>query len=114
MTELLLLVVVGLAVMATVLWLGRRSALRTAAGAEADIAGLRARITELEHARARGTEILERMEEGVLVFSEVLLPVVANRSARRMLGVRGESLPPRLPSEGVLSVARRALVDDSP
>jgi signal transduction histidine kinase len=75
----------------------------------------RAEIDErLERERGRTLEVLDRLEEGVVVFNEVLLPLAANRSARRMLGVRGDSLPPRLNSEGVLSVARRALVEGVP
>ncbi|HEX2235175.1 MAG TPA: ATP-binding protein [Actinomycetota bacterium] len=75
----------------------------------------RAAIDErLERERGRTLEVIDRLEEGVVVFNEVLLPLAANRSARRMLGVRGDSLPPRLNSEGVLSVARRALVEGAP
>jgi signal transduction histidine kinase len=68
----------------------------------------------LEREKARTIEILDRVEEGVVVFNEVLLPLIANRSARRMLSVRGNSLPPRLNSEGLLSVARRSLVEGEP
>jgi signal transduction histidine kinase len=66
---------------------------------------------DLAREKALTEEILERMDEGVVLFSDVLAPVIANRAARRMLGVRGDSLPPRLASEGVLSVARRALAE---
>jgi signal transduction histidine kinase len=68
----------------------------------------------LEREKARTIEILDRVEEGVVVFNEILLPLIANRSARRMLSVRGNSLPPRLNSEGLLSVARRSLVEGEP
>ncbi|MFN2490589.1 MAG: sensor histidine kinase [Actinomycetota bacterium] len=113
MTEALLALVVGLLVAVASLWSRIRRATVPSTDAPGLIAGLRERIAQLERENARTEEILERMEEGVLVFSEVLLPIIANRAARRMLGVRGESLPPRPTSEGVLSVARRALVEDT-
>jgi signal transduction histidine kinase len=72
---------------------------------------LHRRLENLEAENARAQEILERMDEGVVVFSDTLTPVMANRSARRLLDVRGETLPPLAAPKSVLSIARRALVD---
>ena len=52
--------------------------------------------------------ILERMSEGLVVLSEMLRPVAANQAARRLLGFPEGSLPPRLPSDEVRTVARLA------
>jgi signal transduction histidine kinase len=55
-------------------------------------------------------EIIELIEEGVLILDDSLTAVKANRSARALLGT-GEVLPARLPSEDLLSIGRRVLVD---
>jgi two-component system phosphate regulon sensor histidine kinase PhoR len=110
MTQALVAVIAVLT--ATLLWLWLRlRAIAEARGSSAEAALSRA--AALEREKARTEELLERMEEGVLVLSEVLLPVLANRAARSMLGVKGAALPPRLTSEGILSVARRALVENA-
>jgi signal transduction histidine kinase len=106
-----LLAVVAVLLAAVVfLWTRLRGGTRGGAGA---IERLSSDELDLRRDRIRTEEILDRMEEGVVVFSEVLIPVMANGAARRMLGVREDSLPPRLTSEGVLSVARRSLVEGS-
>ena len=51
--------------------------------------------------------ILERMTEGVLVLAEDLRPVLANRAAKELLGIKGDR-PSRLPSEDILSLAADA------
>jgi two-component system sensor histidine kinase SenX3 len=109
MTETLLILTAGLILMAA--WLFFRS--RGPDPVDHAPPALRplARAEETRRERARTEEVLAHLEEGVLLFSEVLTPVVANKAARRMLGVRGDALPGRLTSEGVLSVARRALVE---
>lgn len=61
--------------------------------------------------RALTEEILERMGEGVLVFDETLTPILANRAARDLLGVDGVPMAGDLPSDELLSVARRVVVD---
>jgi signal transduction histidine kinase len=66
----------------------------------------------LERERRQAEEILERMAEGVLVLDEDLRPVVANGSARTLLGLQRVSLPPELPSEEVAAVAGRAFAQD--
>ncbi|MPZ91010.1 MAG: two-component sensor histidine kinase [Actinobacteria bacterium] len=53
--------------------------------------------------------IIERMAEGLVVLSDLLRPVAANRAGRELLGFPEGSLPPRLPSDEVRTVARRAL-----
>jgi signal transduction histidine kinase len=70
-----------------------------------------AETAALEGERALQSEILDFVDQGVILFDEVLGPKLANRAARRMLGVRGESLPPRLTSEGIVSLARRSIVE---
>jgi signal transduction histidine kinase len=49
------------------------------------------------------------MAEGLVVLNDLLQPVSANTAARDLLGFPEGSLPPRLPSDEVRSVARRAL-----
>jgi signal transduction histidine kinase len=53
--------------------------------------------------------IIQRMAEGLVVLNDLLQPVSANTAARDLLGFPEGSLPPRLPSDEVRSVARRAL-----
>ncbi|MGH2750813.1 MAG: sensor histidine kinase [Actinomycetota bacterium] len=53
--------------------------------------------------------IIERMTEGLVVLNDLLRPIAANEAARALLGFPQSSLPPRLPSDEVRSVARRAL-----
>jgi signal transduction histidine kinase len=112
MTELLLVVLVVLLAVLVVLWFGLWQQAREAKWQQHQ----RDETPTLEAARrqresALHAEILDHVAEGVILFDQVLVPVVANKAARRMLGVRGASLPPRLTSEGLLSVARRALVE---
>lgn len=56
--------------------------------------------------------IVERMAEGLVVLSNLLRPIAANEAARALLGFPEGSLPPRLPSDEVRTVARRALDSD--
>lgn len=62
----------------------------------------------------RGAEwaLIQRMAEGLVVLNDLLQPVSANIAARDILGFPEGSLPPRLPSDEVRSVARRALDKD--
>jgi signal transduction histidine kinase len=55
-------------------------------------------------------EIIELLEEGVLLLNHSLTTIKANRAARTLLGT-GDVLPPRLPSEDLVSIARRVLVE---
>ena len=113
MTEGAVLPPVALLSILGALWSrGRRTHVR-ADDDSRTVDALRDRIGRLEREMARMEEILDRMEEGVIFFSDVLVPVVANRSARRLLGVGGDTLPPRLSSDAILSVARTALVDNT-
>ena len=52
-------------------------------------------------------ELLDQIDEGVLILDERLRPTLANAAASRILGVQGDRLPARLPSEEVVVVARR-------
>jgi signal transduction histidine kinase len=70
--------------------------------------GLNQAIDHLRPEEQWAGEILERVSEGILLLGPSLQPVLANRAAREMLGFQGSSLPPRVPSEEVLAVARRA------
>ena len=90
----------------------RRPASRPTTEAAHD--SLRRQVERLEREKALAQEILERMEEGVLVFSESLAPIMANHAARRLLDIEGETLPARVAPETMLSIARRALVDGKP
>lgn len=56
-------------------------------------------------------QILERMSEGVLVLRADMSPVLANASARGLLGLDQSTFSGRMISEEVLSVARRASVE---
>jgi signal transduction histidine kinase len=53
------------------------------------------------------------MAEGVLVLDHDLKPVLANRAARDLLGLRNDELPPRVPSEDLLAVAATARDEDA-
>lgn len=67
------------------------------------------REREVERERRRNEEILQKMSEGVVVLDERLQPVLANASARNLLGLPDESLPQRLPSEQLAMLAWRSL-----
>lgn len=53
--------------------------------------------------------IIQRMAEGLVILDDLMRPVSANASARQLLGFPEGPLPPRLPSDEVRTVARRAL-----
>lgn len=72
---------------------------------------LRNEATRLARERALNYEILERMSEGVLVVDEGLVPILANRAARQLLGLRDEALTPDFLGDALTSLARRAVVD---
>lgn len=57
-------------------------------------------------------QILERMGEGVLLLDRDMTPVFSNSVARAMLGFQRTALGERLPSEEIVSVARRALEEN--
>lgn len=74
----------------------------------------RAPGNRLEAGVQRGThDVLERLSEGVLVLDDRLMPTFANSAARSLLGLRGTTLPPRLPSEEVRSLAAQALAQQA-
>lgn len=56
--------------------------------------------------------IIQRMAEGLVVLNDLLQPVSANPAARELLGFPEGALSPRLPSDEVRTVARRALEAD--
>jgi signal transduction histidine kinase len=70
-----------------------------------------AELERLMDERALTDEILERMSEGVLVFNETLTPVLANRAARDLLGLNGIPNWNDLPSDELLSLARRVIAE---
>ena len=70
-----------------------------------------AELVRLSEERALNMEILERMSEGVLVVNEDLVPILANRAARGLLGVTDESLKPDLLRDELYSLARRVVVE---
>jgi signal transduction histidine kinase len=55
-------------------------------------------------------DLLDLIEEGVVTLDVSLTVVLMNRAARSLLDT-GESLPARLPSDDLLSIARRVVVD---
>lgn len=59
------------------------------------------------------SDILDHMSEGVVVLGPDLRPLIGNLSARRLLGMSTTSLPRRLPSEEIVSVAASARDDAS-
>ena len=70
-----------------------------------------ARIDRLERERGRALEVIEGMDQGVLVLSGSLTPVLANGAARRLLTLPGGELPPTIPSQEVASTARRSIAE---
>ena len=71
-------------------------------------------LTTLQQEQRRSGEILERMDEGVLVLDDALVPIKATAAARALLRLGSGALPARVPSEEVLSVAKRALSTHGP
>jgi signal transduction histidine kinase len=67
-------------------------------------------LPEAERERRRSMELLEKMDEGVLVLNDTLTPVMANGTARRLLGF-DSSTPAHVGSDEILSLARRAMVE---
>jgi two-component system phosphate regulon sensor histidine kinase PhoR len=59
---------------------------------------------------ALSEQIIELVEEGVVILDDSLTMIKANKSARKLLGTE-DSLPPRLPSEDLLSIGRRIIVE---
>ena len=53
-------------------------------------------------------DLLDHVSEGVLILDARLRPTLANAAAARILGVQGDRLPSRLPSEEVAVIARHA------
>ena len=115
MKDLVLMIVCGaLLVLVAFLWLKLSSTRRPSLSPEASRQGKSEENREaarLSEEVRRAAEILERIEEGLLVLDDGLRLSTANSAARRMLGFKGESLPMRLPSEEILAVARRSLLD---
>jgi two-component system phosphate regulon sensor histidine kinase PhoR len=107
------ILVLALAGVVTAQWLRLRTRERDHRRAQAALRKrLTAEIAELERDRRRVEEILERMDEGVLLLDEALAPRMANRSARRLLGLSQDALPPRLGTDALPSLARRAMVEN--
>lgn len=68
-------------------------------------------VSRLAREQALNTAILERMSEGVLVVDERLVPVVANRAARQLLGFPDDSPTPDFLGDALTSMARRVVVE---
>src|SRR5687768_3656784 len=58
-------------------------------------------------------EIVERSREGVILLNHALTPIMANASARAMLGFAPGGLPATVRSDELESLARRAVTDAS-
>jgi signal transduction histidine kinase len=76
-----------------------------------DIRELYALLTSVRSDKQLLEEVVERMNEGVLILSEALIPKFVNAAARRMLGLPQVSLPSRVAPEEILSVGRRCLYE---
>lgn len=81
------------------------------AGPDPAVERLSGEIARLSEERELNNEILERMSEGVLVVSEDLVPILANRAARDLLGVSDQALKPDLVRDELLSLCRRVVVE---
>ena len=92
----------------------RTAARRREEAAAREQGRLSAEIAVLKGERRRIDGLLEGMAEGVVLLSEQMVPVLVNRSARELLRLEGAALPPRLPSDEIESIARRAMVDGKP
>lgn len=92
--------------------IGRRSALAQPEPPDPS-RSLWSRIDRLEKERERASEVIEGMDEGVLVLSDSLTPVLANGAARRLLTLPGGELPPTIPSQEVASTARRSISEQA-
>jgi signal transduction histidine kinase len=57
--------------------------------------------------------LLAKLQEGVVLLNEALVPVYANLVARDLLDMPQTSLPPTLRSDELLSLARRALTEQA-
>ena len=83
-------------------------------GAETDAAPVSAQAPPVEpDSLPSPDDLLELIEEGVLIVDDTLTAVRANRAARLFLGAE-DVLPPKLPSDDLLSIARRVVVDHLP
>lgn len=65
-------------------------------------------LAEQQRVARLQSEVLERVAQSVVLLNDALTPVLANRAARDLLGLR-DPLPPSLPSDEISSLARRAL-----
>jgi two-component system, OmpR family, phosphate regulon sensor histidine kinase PhoR len=108
-TALVLLIAASVLLVAAAAYLALRATRRPGRRRPSDPSTLD--LAELERERRRAEEILDRMAEGVLVLNESLTPSLANRAARKLLGLQNMALPPILPSNEILSIARRAVVE---
>ena len=79
--------------------------LRRATGAPPNPPELRA---ETVPPLRRVEDVLERISEGVVVLDEEMQPLLANSSARSLLGLDGEAFALRATADEVLDVAREA------
>jgi two-component system, OmpR family, sensor histidine kinase SenX3 len=98
--------VVAVLLMSFRLWGGRRSAGEGLAAEPASPPDSRPGIP-------RSEDLLDLIDEGLLILDRSLTAIQANRSARALLGT-GDALPARLPSDDLMSIARRVLVDHVP
>src|SRR3712207_4803589 len=78
---------------------------------DGEIERLRFQAARLAQDQAVNNEILERMSEGVLVVDERLVPVVANRAVRQLLGLPEDALRPDFLGDALTSLARRVVVE---
>ena len=113
---MLVLVVVSIALVTLVAGVAVGVFLRPADSTDDDVATrhVLTRAADLEKAQSLSNEILERMSEGVLVVDQSLTPIMANGAARDLLGLGDGALAPRLSAAELVSLARRAVVGETP
>ena len=91
--------------------LRRNRAASEPTSASLEVGRLSSEVARLTEEQALNTEILERMSEGVLVVDERLVPILANRAARQLLGLPDDAVRPDFLGDALTSLARRVVVD---
>jgi signal transduction histidine kinase len=71
-------------------------------------------VATLDPSAREPLEIVERMTVGVLLLNASLTPMMANPVARSLLQLPGPTLPARLRSDELVSIARRAMAERGP
>jgi two-component system phosphate regulon sensor histidine kinase PhoR len=103
-TTVAMLVVIGALSVAVGFLYARHARLRKAA----EPASPAEQKTDTDGRQRRVEDILERISEGVVLLDREMQPILANSSARSLLGLDGEAFALRVTSDEVLAVAEEA------